>query len=96
MLYCPCWNGAPSHEVASGYQMVTDLHLCALSLLDEAVSGPGEEAAARRRKPDRRSRPDGHRSVSWSDHYAVDPHLNVVAAVGADISTPGPGWVTST
>jgi isoleucyl-tRNA synthetase len=46
--YCPrCGTALSSHEVASGYQLVTDPSIYVrFPLLDPAVTGPGEEAAA--------------------------------------------------
>ena len=85
--YCPrCGTALSSHEVASGYQLVTDPSVFVrFPLLDPEIEGAGEEAAAAAKAAAPETR-DGH-PVSLLVWTTTPWTLisNVAAAVGADI-----------
>jgi isoleucyl-tRNA synthetase len=87
--YCPrCGTALSSHEVASGYQMVTDPSIYVrFPLLGAAVSGPGEEAATAAKTAAPAVAAEDGLPVSLLVWTTTPWTLisNVAAAVGADI-----------
>ena len=105
--YCPrCGTALSSHEVASGYQMVTDPSVFVrFPLVDGGAAEPAARPrsatlprpASRRSAPSRPSPPTVCLSACWSGPPPPGPSSPTWQRRSAPTSsTPGPGWATST